>query len=144
MALRVIVAVLGLLIVLVGLMEIVAPDQILVFSQSLMRTNVVRWLGVVELVLGVVLIVAALRRAVGLTTFVLLMGSYLVVLSVVMFVAPGRLVDIVRASVVDASPGAQIAVLWMSGLLRILLGSALFWGAILAPRRAGPAELEHP
>lgn len=143
MALRAFVGILGIVIVLVGLMEIIAPGQIVSLSTSLMRPTAVRALGVMELVLGLLLIAAGLRRVVGLTTYVLILGSYLALLSVVLLVAPDRLIDMVHKSFLDVPPATQTIVLWLSGLLRMLLGAALFWAAMRPRASIGTAPVEH-
>lgn len=143
MILRRVVMVIGLVVVLVGLTEIIIPAQMLDFTDMLMRPVVIRLLSVVELALGVILIVAALKRLVRLRTFVLILGIYLAVLSVVLFAAPYFLIDMVNAILLYRPHGVQMTVLWASGLLRIALGGALLWAVDRTPRPSEPAPVEH-
>jgi len=143
MILRRVVMVIGLVVVLVGLTEIIIPAQMLDFTDMLMRPVVIRLLSVVELALGVILIVAALKRLVRLRTFVMILGVYLAVLSAVLFAAPYFLIDMVNAILLYRPHGVQMTVLWASGLLRIALGGALLWATARPPRPGEPAPVEH-
>lgn len=143
MILRKIVAVIGAVVVLVGLAEIVLPAQMIALTDAMMHPVTIRVLGVLELVIGVVLLAAALRRVVGLRTYVLVLGIWLIVVAVVMFAAPYFLIDLIYAMLLNRAHSVQLGVLWASGLVRILLGSALIWAAAVPPSRSNAAQLEH-
>ena len=79
MIIRRIVAVLAALIILVGLMEIIFPDRTRAMTESLMGLVLLRLVGVLGLAIGVVFVVAAAKRLVGLRLFVLIVGLYVIV-----------------------------------------------------------------
>lgn len=143
MVLRKIVAVVGAVVVLVGLAEIVLPHQMINLTDAMMHPVTIRILSVVELVLGAVLIAAALRRTVGLRTYVLILGIWLIIVGFVMFAAPLFVIDLVYALLLNRVHGAQLVILWASGLVRIVLGAALLWAGIKPPRPVVRARVEH-
>ncbi len=142
MVLRAIVAAIGILVMLVGLTELIFPDRLIEATDALMRPTALRILGIVELVLGLILIAAALNRAIGLTTFALILGTYVILIGIALIVAPGRLIGLSNALLLDASPATQSAVLGLSGVVRILIGAALFWSTMrpLRPVERGLPE----
>lgn len=143
MALRRLVGVVGIIVLLVGLGEIVFPAQVLSLTESMMRPAILRLIGAFELVLGVLLVAAAIRREVRLQPLVLILGIWLIVVSAVMFAAPEFLMDLTNAILLYRPKGFQIAVLWASGLLRIVLGGALIWASLRPPDPVHRPQVEH-
>lgn len=129
---------------MVGLAGIVFPARMLGLIQSLMQPAAIRLLGAGELVLGAVMIVAALRRLVGLRTFVIVLGAWVVTAGMFAFAGPEFLIDMVNAVLLLRPRGFQLTVLWASGLLRIVLGGALIWAAAMPPQAASTPSVEHP
>lgn len=146
MVIRRIVAVLALLIILVGLMQIIFPGlavrmtEKLVGWRSLPHTDVLgilaamRLVGVLGLAIGVVFVVAAAKRLVGLRLFVLIVGLYAIVGSAVVFASPAFIRELLGALFLNRSQESQLTVLWASGLLRIGIGAALLYAVAKPPR----------
>jgi uncharacterized protein YjeT (DUF2065 family) len=134
MVLRRIVAVLALLIILVGLMEIIFPEWALIATESLVGLVLLRLMGVLGLAIGVVLVVAAAKRLVGLRLFVLIAGLYVIVAGLVVFVSPPLIRDLIDAIFLNRSPAFQLTMLWATGLLRIGIGAALLYAFAKPPR----------
>jgi len=137
MIIRRIVAVLAALIILVGLMEIIFPDRTRAMTESLMGLVLLRLVGVLGLAIGVVFVVAAAKRLVGLRLFVLIVGLYVIVGSLVVFASPALIARLIDAIFLKCSPASQLTVLWASGLLRIGIGAALIY-AVAKPPSACP------
>ena len=134
MVIRRIVAVLAVLIILVGLMEIIFPDRSRALTESLMRLTPLRLTGVVGIAMGVVMVIAAVKRLVGLRLFVLIVGIYAMAASLVCFTSPALISDLVDALYLKREVGFQSTVLWASGLLRIGIGAALLYAVAKPPR----------
>jgi hypothetical protein len=134
MVIRRIVGVLGAVIVLVGLAEIVFPDWTRVATEYLVVPTWLRLLGVLGAAIGIVFVVVAVKRLVGLRLFVLILGIYEILGSLALFAAPALFRDLIDALYLNRTPEFQLTVLWLSGLLRIGLGAALLYAVAKPPR----------
>jgi|GEM_PF-1398410 len=133
---RQLVAYLAILILLVGLMEILFPTEFIWLTQALANRLALRIVGVFGLLVGAVLLFACARRLVGLRTFVLILGLYVIAGGTLALVSPGIVRDLMYWLVLDRKPGFQLAVLWASGLVRIAIGAALLYAWARRPRTA--------
>lgn len=134
------VVLIGLLVVLAGLTEIILPEWSIFLAHGLFRVVPIVIAGIVGLVIGLVLLAAASRRLVGLRLFVMVVGGVAIALGLVAIAEPGLVKDLGYALLLRRSWGFQLAVLWTTGILRILLGGALVYAAMKPPPR--PATLE--
>jgi hypothetical protein len=143
MVMRWIIRVFGALLILIGLSEIVLPGWVTWVTRRLIvriglfgQTDYV-WLrlgGLVMAALGVTLIVAYLRRLIGLRLFVLILGIYAVAGGLVMFAAPPFMVDVLKTVFLNRGPVVQATVLWTSGLIRMAIGVALIYALAKTPQ----------
>lgn len=133
MIIRRIVAVLAVVIILVGLMEIIIPEWAFIATEWLMGPVSLRLLGVLALAIGVVFVVAAAKRLVGLRLFVLIAGLYVMVAGLVVFASPPLIRDLIDALLLKREPGFQLTMLWATGLLRIGIGAALLYAVAKPP-----------
>ena len=139
MKLRHIIAVLAVLIILVGLMEIIFPYRSISLSEKLMHSVAIRLTGVLGLAIGVVFVTAAVKRQVGLKLFMLIIGAYMMVGSAVMFTSPSFIQDLTDAIFLKRPIGTQLTLLWATGLLRIAIGAAMLYAVAKAPQGVEPA-----
>lgn len=133
------VVVFGVLIGLAGLMEILIPEWTISWALGLYRIVPIVIAGLVGVAIGVVLVVAGVKRQVGLRTFVIVLGAIFIALSLLAIVEPGLIRDLGFALLLRRSWGFQLMVLWVTGLLRIAIGCALVYAAAKAPRTECPA-----
>lgn len=145
MVIRRIVGAFSVLLVLIGLSEIVLPGwatwvaQRLIVRIGLFGHSDYVWLrlaGLFAAAMGVVLIVAYLRHLIGLRLFVLVIGIYAIAGGFVMFAGPPLMVDVLKTVFLNRGAGFQLAVLWVSGLIRIALGCALLYAVARPPHPA--------
>lgn len=134
MVIRRIIAVLAVFIILVGVLEIIFPDRTRAMMESLEGLVLLRLLGVLGLGIGIVFVVAAAKRLVGLRLFVLIAGLYMIVAGLVVFASPPLIRDLIDALFLKRSPASQLTLLWTTGLLRIGIGAALIYAVAKPPR----------
>lgn len=136
MVIRRIVSVIGFIVVLAGLIEILFPVWTVNMAVSLYRIIPLRIAGSIGLAMGVVLVIAALKQQVRIRIFVLVLGGLFILFSIVAVAEPGLIRDLGYALVLRRSWGFQLAVLWITGLIRISIGSALLYAAAKPPSPA--------
>ncbi len=134
MIIRRIVGILGLVILLVGLMEIALPVFSVSLTRSLAHPLALRVTGAVGLVIGVILLIAWAKRLVGLRLFMLILGIYVVVAGLVTLSGPELVRDLIYALLLRRGPGFQLMILWISGTVRIALGCAVMYAALRPPQ----------
>ncbi len=148
MVLRKITGVIGLVILVIGLMEVVLVNANLAMSQAIADLPWLRLLGIIAFAVGVVLISAAAARQVGLRIFVWVFGIYEVIAGLVIFFGPEIIRDLFDALIFNRSSGFQIFMFWMTGLIRSGLGIALIYAAMrpqsVAPEIDSEPLPEHP
>lgn len=136
MVLRVIVAIVGVLIVLTGLAELILPHRWFVgLTQGFFGSRALVITGVVEIILGLLFIGAVLAREVGLGLYVLLFGIYMAGAGIMMLLYPAHFRSIMDLLFLKQTPLGQAAILWMTGLLRIIIGVGLLYAAVMVPVR---------
>lgn len=133
MAIRRIVGFLGVLICLVGLAEVMFPEWARIATDYIVAPTWLRLSGVFGMAMGIVLVIAALKRLVGLRLFVLILGVYSIAVSLVVFVGPALIQDLINALFLYRTPEFQLTMLWISGLMRIAIGAALLYAAAKPP-----------
>ena len=129
MALRTVVSIVGVLIALIGLSQVAATAWWVRILPSIMGQPEVRVYGVVLLAIGAVLALAALRRLVALRLFVLVLGLWVVLSGAALLVSPGAMQHTVYAQFLSRPHGTQMAVICVSGLIRVLIGGLLVYSA---------------
>lgn len=134
MVIRRIVFALGLLAVIVGLSQTAFPSWWIGVSPKLVASTAlcVGW-GLFAGIVGVALIVAALRRLVGLGLFVLILGGLMLAGGVTFVVHPAFARDIVGAFVVNPAPSLRIAITFGAGVVRVILGALLLFAYYRPP-----------
>lgn len=136
MVLRRIVTLIGILIGLAGLTEILFPVWTINMAIRLYSSVPLRIAGVIGLAMGVVLVIAAIKKQVGLRGFVLVLGGIFMLFSVVAVAEPGLVRDLGFALVIRRSWGFQLAILWITGLIRFAIGGTLLYAATKAAHSA--------
>ena len=129
MMIRRIVLLIGALIALIGLSQIAAAHWWLRMMPWIMAPPHLRVLGIVALVVGAVLTIAAVRRAVCLRLFVLILGILMLLGGAVMLVAPGMMRDTVYAYFLNRPHESLVKMAYAGGLARTLIGAALVYAA---------------
>ncbi len=134
---RKLLAVVGLLIALLGVSQIVWAAWWTDVAQSIVRSSLLRLWGLPPVVIGIVMIIAAARRLVGLRLFVIILGVYVVLVGLALLAAPelfGKLMDILLKG---RSSQTQAFVVWLAGTLRVIIGVALLYAVAKPLRQAG-------
>jgi len=136
MIIRRIVLVLGVLVVVLGLSQVVAASWWLRIMPGIMGPHGMRILGVVALLIGIVLVDAGVKHAVGLRAFVLVIGALMLVGGVVLLVNPGMM-NAFWASWMSRPHGSQMTMTWIAGLIRAVIGVLLVYAATKAATPGG-------
>ncbi|MGI6294643.1 MAG: hypothetical protein ACOX3G_00990 [Armatimonadota bacterium] len=143
MVLRKITGVIGLVILVIGLMEVVLVNANLAMSQAIADLPWLRLLGIIAFAVGVVLVSAAAARQVGLRIFVWVFGIYEIIAGLVIFFGPEIIRDLFDALIFNRSSGFQIFMFWTTGLIRCGLGIALIYAA-MRPQSVVPVVDSEP
>ena len=141
---RRVVAAIGLLIGLAGLLEIVAPFWTLSIAHSLYGITPIRIASTVGIAMGVALVIAALRSRVGMRLFVLLFGGIIIGAGLLAVAEPGLIRDMGYSLLLRHSWPFQRTVLWITGFLRMGIGGALIYAAAKPPQRSTEAARHLP
>lgn len=137
MALRRIVALLGVLLILVGLSQLAWAGWWTGAVRSIYDAPLLlRLLGVVGIVFGAILITAAAKRIVGLRALMYVVGVYSALTGLLVLASPSFGEDLVYAMMLGRSHAFRVLVIWIAGVIRIALGVALLY----ALRRPGHLE----
>lgn len=134
MAIRRLVGIIGLVIGLAGLTEIVFPVWALNIAAGLFHIVPMIIAGSVGAIIGIVLVIAAIRNQVGLKPFVLAFGAIVIVVSMIAIAEPGLIRDMGYALLLRRSWNFQLIVLWITGLIRMAIGGLLLYAAAKGPR----------
>ena len=128
---RVLVMVIGALIALVGLSQIVAAPWWLGVLPSIMDARNTLIFGVVAIVVGIILVVAVLQRAVAWRPFVLVLGLLMLLGGLALTLNPGTMRHILYMSVLSHPQKAQLAVTTVGGVIRAVIGLLLIYAAAI-------------
>jgi hypothetical protein len=139
MIIRRIVLVLGAVVVLIGLSQVFAASWWLKVMPGMMAPHGMRILGGVALLVGVVLLDAAVRRAVGLRPFVLIIGILMLFGGAILLFNPGAM-HTFWASWMNRPHESQMTMTWIAGLVRAAIGILLVYAAT---RAATPGGTHH-
>lgn len=140
MMIRCMVGIFAALILLAGASQIVFAYWWLDRIEAMTAPALLRLWGILAVAIGILLVVASIKKQVGLRLFVLILGLYVLVSGVVTFAGPSLMRDLVEALVLKRTLQFQVTMLWTAGLLRIGLGGALLYAAIRLPRAQTQAE----
>ena len=96
---------------------------------------------IIGVILGLIFIGAVLAGQVGLSLYVLILGIYMVGGSILMLLYPAHTRDVFNALFLQQNPLGQSAMLWMTGLMRIVIGVGLLYAAVyVAPAQEDRAR----
>lgn len=141
MLLRGFVVLIGLIIAIVGISQAIAPGWWLTsLMPIIMGIAVLRVIGIVVIVIGGLLVLAALSRAVGLSLYVLILGLLMLVIGILLLVDPGLIKSGLEAFIVNRGTG--LVATRVAGVIRLLLGIALMyagWPQVVRPVQMRPA-----
>jgi hypothetical protein len=126
---RAAVLIVGVLVFLVGLSEVVAGQWWIGPAKSMAASPAVRWFGIVGVAIGVVMLLAAHRRLVGLRSFITLLGLMMVVFSAHYLVDPDFWNRVMADAFLDRSVAVQTRFLVIQGLIRMVVGAAVVCAA---------------
>lgn len=127
---RIITVILALLIVLAGFSQLVVPTWWDGFTESLINSMWLRLWGVVGILIGAVLIAASMKRTIGLRLFLWVFGWLAALGGLAILINPAPAAVYTRAIYLDRAPETRVVVMWLSGLLRIGLGAAIYYAVV--------------
>jgi hypothetical protein len=120
----------AVLLILVGLSQLIVSKWWLEKAKALVDSNYLHLWGLIGVVLGVVLLLAVLERAVGLRLFVAILALLNLGVGLAILVSPQFFRDLAYAVVFDRSPGIRVFVMYVGGILRVTIGALLIYAAI--------------
>ena len=132
MIVRGIVLVIGVFVALIGLSQIAAAHWWLRIMPWIMQAPHLRILGVVALLIGLVLTLAARRRVVGLRAFVMVLGILMLLGGAMLLVCPVVMKDTIYAYFMDRPHDSLLRMAYAGGATRLMVGIALLWSATRA------------
>jgi hypothetical protein len=135
MVLRWIVLIIGVLVLLLGVSQIFWASWWLSILPSVMALQTLRILGIVALVIGVTLTLAAARRAVGLRILVYILGLLMLISGIALVIDPMFMKNTVYSFFLNKEPGPQMMLTRIGGVIRALIGAALIYAAARPARR---------
>jgi len=136
---RKILTVLALILLAVGSLEFLFKQGTVDLSRAMVESDFwTRLAGIFALFFGVMLLIGAKRRVIGLTTFLSILGWYMVAVAAVLLVYPPVLTGIIYAIFLNTPHATQVFVVQLSGLIRIVLGGLLLYAIARPPRRETP------
>lgn len=136
MVIRWLIGIVAALIVLLGASQIAFPHWWLAKTGLVMASPLLRFSGLFMIVVAVLLIVAYVKKQVGLRLFVLILGIYLLLAGITILVAPSVLRDLVERLILSHAA----TVIWTAGLVRVVLGGALLYAVTRLPRNRAVAR----
>jgi hypothetical protein len=128
MFIRRVVLVLGVLVTLLGLSQTVAASWWLRIMPSMMAPRGMRILGIVALLIGIVLVDAALRRAVGLRLFVAIIGILMLFGGAILLLNPTP-IHTIWVSFMSRPHESLMTLTRVAGLFRAAIGVLLVYAA---------------
>ena len=135
---RATVAVFGALMMCVGVLLIIVPHRTMATARTVLDSEYLTALGLLEIVIGVALLVAGLRHLVRIPLFVTVVGGVLVLMGVLVLAHPVFTRDLMGAVFFRRGHGFQTAMAYAGGALRLAVGALLLYSA-LPQRREEPA-----
>lgn len=136
MVIRWLIGILAALIVILGASQIVFPYWWLDRTESVMASPLLRFSGIFTIAMGVLLLVAYMRKQIGLRLFVLILSIYLLFIGITILVATSAVRGFVEGLILNRAA----TVVWIAGLLRVVLGGALLYAVIRLPRAQAGAH----
>lgn len=137
---RKVIFVLALLVVALGASQIAFLGWWLNATRTMVESPWYRLLGLVSLFFGVVVLIAVAKRLVGLRGFMAALGLLMAFSGFTLLVSPDFGRDLTYAALLNRAPGAQVALMWVSGLVRIGLGAAILYALATRTPRASEAR----
>ncbi|MEN6358052.1 MAG: hypothetical protein ABFD83_13325 [Armatimonadota bacterium] len=124
--LRAVVFLLGLILILVGISQPLLPGFWIRISQGIVESeSQIRIFGVVAVLFGAVMLLAAIKRAVALIPFVAALGVVALVFGIVMLINPERISGLMGTIFLNRPQYAQLKILWIAGIVRVIFGILL-------------------
>lgn len=139
MIMRRVVLVLGALVLALGLSQVFAASWWLRIVPAMLAPHGLRIAGVIALLIGLVLVDAALLKEVGLRWFVVLIGALMLVGGVALLFSPNAM-SAYWTSFASRPHASQMTITWVAGIFRAIIGLLLIWAATKA---AGTREGTH-
>lgn len=128
--LRIALVIIALLLVLVGFSQIAFPRAWDGAVGSMLASPLFRLWGVISIALGLVFIAGSLNKTIELRLFLWVLGWLIAIAGLAMLINPGSAALYTRAVFLDRSPDTKVAIMWLSGLLRIGLGAAIYYAVV--------------
>lgn len=132
---RVTVLILGILVLLIGFSQLILGDWWIAKTRSLIEFSPSRWLGLITVLIGLILFIAADAKAIGMRDVMSLMGILFIVLGVYYVLNPGFWNKYTEDVFLNQPPDVQTRFLVITGLIRITFGVAMIYAATQRPRR---------
>ena len=132
---RKIVAIVGALAIVIGVYQIVRPDSSLAAARAILGKEYVTALGLPAAILGIVFLVAGLRRLVRISLLVTIIGGLMVIVGAMMLAHPGFTRSLIWRVYLGRSHSIQMAMTVAGGVIRSVLGTLLLYAGIVPPRR---------
>jgi uncharacterized protein YjeT (DUF2065 family) len=129
MVARIILAIIGLIAMIVGVAQIVAPDAVLNLWRPLLigdpfaappRTLYI--MGVVPLIIGLFLLYIGIRRLVQLSWLVILVGALSLIAGLFALISPSLFRDVVNSLIYAQPEQTKLTLNYVSGAIRIIIG----------------------
>lgn len=142
MAIRKILYVVAILIVLLGLSQLVFTNWWLERVPDLIRSSRLYLWGLPGLILGVLVLVGVLEKALGLRLLLGIWAILVIGCSCLLLIQPESVRNWLYTIFMDRPHWWQMSFTWVSGLVRILLGVIILYALMRPLRRALPAAGE--
>ncbi len=133
---RVFVLIIGILVFLAGVSELLVGHWWLGTAKGILSSPSCRWLGIIDIVIGLLVFLAADRRLVGMPDVTRLFGLTILVVGFHFVIDPYFWFRLMSASFFDRSTAVQMRFLTISGLIRVVVGTVLAYAALEPPARS--------
>jgi len=130
MVIRKIVLGVAIILILIGLSQLIVSRWWLEKAQALTDSSYLYLWGLIGVVVGIVLLLAVLERAVGLRAFVAILALLNLGVGLALLVSPQFFRDLAYAVVFDRALWIRVFVMCVGGLIRVAVGVALVYAVI--------------
>lgn len=133
MIVRRIILVIGVLTALVGLTQLAFTSWWLQAFGYILVTGWLPALGVLAIVIGCVMLIAAVERLVLLRGLFVVLGIIELVVGILVALNPTMIRELAQALVLNRQPGFQVFEVWIGGAVRVIIGGLLIYAVVRAP-----------
>ncbi len=130
MVIRKIVLGTAIALIMIGMSQLIVSRWWLEKAHKLTDSSYLYLWGLIGVVFGILLLLAVLERVVGIRSLVAIIGLLNLSAGLALLVSPQFFRDLAYAIIFDRSPGIQVFVMFLGGLLRAIVGTLLVYAVI--------------